>query len=132
MNSLKSLKVAAVFFSYVRAGHKTRVPDQRPEEKHHKRISFIAKEAAFHFTRSPATLPSVILYSPPVGVAVADQDILLIFLERQVVVSKRHVVLQGDDHLLVWVLHFHLRQIKTKFNRKKAHMGVLLRHFHIS
>lgn len=45
-------------------------------------------------------IPIAVPHSPPVNVGLVDQDVLVAFLKWQVRVSRRHVLLQGNDNPL--------------------------------
>lgn len=99
-NSLKSLKVVARFFSYVRTGYKACVPGEgfgkNIQSHYHPYYKKVTKTGMGIL----CVLPLVVLYDPPVTVGAVNQGILLVFLKRQVIVSELCVVLQSDDHPL--------------------------------
>lgn len=45
-------------------------------------------------------IPVAISHSPPVSIGAVNQDVLVVFLKRQVLVSRRQEILQSNDNPL--------------------------------
>lgn len=95
-SSPKSFKIATTFFCYICAGYKAAVAVDRGRGFHFLLDVFITMIGST-FT---CTIPVAISHSPPVSVGTVDQNVLVVFLKRQVLVSRWQKILQSNDNPL--------------------------------